>query len=150
MGGKDKGKGKNKNKDRDETDENRNHQDEHDDEDHPEDMGDGQDRHKEKVLPLPRNTMLTEDDSVQHGQMHRMFSGDAGCRVSCKGSVTGMTNDDHRYPYYRYINVDITNCYDENTVFPPGMRRMDMERRDAMDGEDEETRNDREDDHSRN
>jgi len=100
-----KGKGKNKNQD----DRKDNEMREYENSDERED------------LQLPRNTMLMEDNDVEMGSMHRMFSGDAGCRVSCKGSVTGMTREDPRTPYYRYIKVDVTSCYDQNTIYPPDM-----------------------------
>jgi len=125
--GKSKG-GKNKNSNREEDgdsqDDNRHLDDEdYDDEETPEGMGEGD----EKVIPLPRNTMLMEDADVEMSSMHRMFSGDAGCQVSCKGSVSGMTKNDPRYPYYRYIHVDISSCYDENTVFSPDIIKMEMD-----------------------
>lgn len=115
-------------------------QDDHDDEEGPQNMEDDsrddssddsrekeQDNSREKEeddsgeneLPLPRNTMLTEDNDVDVDGMYQMFSGDANCKVSCKGSVSGMTTLDPRYPYYRYINVDITNCFKDDLVFPP-------------------------------
>ena len=93
----------------------------------PDDMGEDtreesvDDREGEKnqhVLQLPRNTMLMEDAEVEMGRMYKMHSGEANCRVSCKGSVSGMTDMDPRYPYYKYINVDITGCYDDDTLFP--------------------------------
>lgn len=107
--------------DGEDRDDDERHEEDRDDDDRGDRDDDGK---KHKELPLPRNTMLMEDTDVEMGRMHRMFSGDAGCRVSCKGSVSGMTKDDPRYPYYRYINVDITSCYDDNTVFSPDMEKL--------------------------
>jgi len=127
QGGKNNKKNSN-NKNRDNSDRQDGQNNRDDDEEAPQNMEDDSrenehDDSREKEVALPRNTMLTEDNNVEVDEMYQMFSGDANCKVSCKGSVSGMTTLDPRYPYYRYINVNITNCFKDNLVFPPEFER---------------------------
>lgn len=86
-----------------------------------EDNEEDDDNNNNSNVPLPRNTMLMEDRDVERGTMYRMSKGH-GCQIICKGWVSGITEQDSRNAYYKYINVDVSNCYDRETLYPTLLR----------------------------
>lgn len=83
---------------------------------------------QERAYPgLPKRRMVTEDNDVEHGPSYRMMRGEDNCLVQCRGSVSGRTDVDSPDPYLRYVSVDLTQCFDDETVFPANWETMSFE-----------------------
>ena len=68
-----------------------------------------------KVVPLPLQKELMQDQSVEQGPVLRKFSGQDNSRMSCRGTVRGTTNGN---PYFRYIKVDTSSCLELDIIYP--------------------------------
>lgn len=83
---------------------------------------------QERAYPgLPKRRVITEDKDVEQGPSYRMMRGENNCLVQCRGSVSGRTDVDSLDPYLRYVNVDLSQCYDDFTVFPANWETKSFE-----------------------
>lgn len=71
----------------------------------------------ENTLPLPGQMELVQDENVEMGPVHRRFSGENNSRLSCRGTVQGLTPEGGR-PYFRYIKVNTSSCLQRNIIYP--------------------------------